>query len=211
MSARKITFHCRFRGKIDSDSDSCSEQDFNLWGRHWRQALLKWLKLTRLSCVSTHTCVWIYNTMCVYQRARQRGGCMGLPTRCCSPMLSDLLRPLLPKCADVPLGFYLDSSMVCNRLTAQRVSAASPRLSHFLPLLTLIHIYSVCAEVRVCVQSCRRRVCLTITKMFSDNKREMMMQRNTGYCTFLDKLQNRGAFSLQEVFFPGTSLRAQEC
>lgn len=64
--------------------------------------------------------------------------------------------------------------MVCNRLRAQRVSAASLCLFYFLPLLYLIHIHSVCAEVCVCVQLCRRCVCLTITEMFRDNKDERM-------------------------------------
>lgn len=95
-------------------------------------------------------------------------------------MLSDLLRPFQPKCGDVPLGFYLDSSMVCNRLTAQRVSAASLCLSRFLPLLSLIYIHCVCATVCVCVQLCFRCVSLTITKMSGD-EREMRRQRNRKY------------------------------
>lgn len=88
---------------------------------------------------------------------------MSLPTRCCSPMLSDLLRPFW--CGDVPLGFYLDSSMERNRLAAQRVSAASLCLPHFLPLLTLIHIHCVCAEVCVSVQLRESHVCFTISKI----------------------------------------------
>lgn len=107
-------------------------------------------------------------------------------------MLSDLLRPFQPKCADVPLGFYLDSSVVCNRLTAQRVSAASLCLFHFLPLLTLLHIHSVCVKVCDCIQLCRRRVCLTSNKMFRDNKREMISRGTED--TFLDRLQSGGPF-----------------
>lgn len=45
-------------------------------------------ELTGLSWISIYT-----SAICVHHRGRQQGVCMCLPTRCCSPMLSDLLRP----------------------------------------------------------------------------------------------------------------------
>lgn len=96
----------------------------------------------------------------------------------CCQICSD---PFEAKCGGDPLGFYLDSSMECNKLTAQRLSAASLCLSHFLPFLTHIHIHSVRAEVL----SHAKVASLSITKTSRNKKREGMRQRKREYTVLI--------------------------
>lgn len=96
--------------------------------------------------------------------------------------------------------------MVCNRVTAQRVSIASLCLSHFFPFFnSRPHSLRMCYGL--CLQLCRRCICLTITKMSRDNKREMKRQRNREFSVPL--VTSCKLVALFHCSFPGTSLRTQ--
>lgn len=84
---------------------------------------------------STHTCmsVCVYYNVCawVYLGETHRR-VYALLTSCLSSMLSNLLRLLQLKFSDVPLDFYSDCTVLCNRLTAQCLSYAHSFSSQYI-------------------------------------------------------------------------------